>query len=183
MAEEPVARKQVSPFLLVFFAGLVAGIFSYAMGSWWMHGAPMCDTSKRARHIPFETAKVTFNVPSGWKSHQAGGYVLASPADGADERILVISHRGATVEGMKKIMGPLVREGAGGFFIPEAVPNSCFDIAWIQRKADDAWQKVIIFREEGKLEIRIESDGGETRLRELADALECEKKETAPQPE
>lgn len=175
MGEESPEKKQVSPLALVFFAGLVAGIFVYAVGNWWLHGAPMCDAPKRARHISFDTARVTFNVPAGWMAHHAGGYVLASPEDGADERILLISHRGATVEGMKQIMGPLVREGVGGFFVSESVPNFCFDISWVQRKEEDAWQKIIVFREEGKLEVRIESDRGEKRLRELAGSLECAK--------
>lgn len=161
-----------STFLIL---GFLIGV---AAGMWMTLRSPASPEDEhatiRAERLVFPAAGVEVELPAGWSAFKAGGYALASPeSEAADERILAITHRAATSAGMKKILSPLVREGAGGFYLPEGQFHECFDAAWIQRGEGGALNKYIVFRDAGKLELRIETAVGKERLDALLAGVSC----------
>ncbi len=121
-----------------------------------------------------EIGGVSFRFPEKWTYLSAGGYLLARPTDGkADERVLAISHKAASSEDMDKFFGIMSRPGPGGFSRLEASPSPCFNAAWYQRKGEEEWNKLILFRDQTKVEVRIETDGGKKRILEIADGFAC----------
>lgn len=177
MSDEPAKPSAMSrsTFLIL---GFLIGV---AAGMWMTLRPPAISEDEhatiRAERLVFPGAGVEVELPEGWGAFKAGGYALASPeSEAADERILAITHRAATSAGMKKILSPLVREGAGGFYPPEGQFHECFDAAWIQRGEGGALSKYIVFRDAGKLELRIEAPAGKERLDALLAGVTC----TAP---
>ena len=161
-----------SSFLILgFLIGVAAGMWMT------MRPAPKVKddaASLRGERLVFPEAGVELELPPEWKAFKAGGYALATPeSESADERVLAITHRAATSAGMKKILAPLVREGEGGFYVPESQLHPCFGAAWVQRGAGDALGKYVLFRDAGKLELRIEAAGGKERLDALLGAVTC----------
>lgn len=168
---KPSVMSRSSFLILGFLIGVAAGM--------WMTLRPAPKVvddaaSLRGERLVFPEAGVEVELPEGWKAFKAGGYALATPeSEAADERVLAITHRAATSAGMGKIMSPLVREGEGGFYVPDSQLHPCFNAAWVQRGAGDALNKYVVFRDAGKLELRIEAAGGKARLDALLSAVTC----------
>ncbi|MCB0219063.1 MAG: hypothetical protein KDH09_05155 [Chrysiogenetes bacterium] len=185
---KPSVMSRSSFLILGFLIGVAAGM--------WMTMRPapkVADdaASLRGERLVFPEAGVEVELPQGWKAFKAGGYALATPdSESADERVLAITHRAATSAGMGKIMSPLIREGEGGFYVPDSQLHPCFDAAWVQRGAGELLNKYVVFRDAGKLELRIEAAGGKERLDALLGAVTCtepaviaEKEAAAARPE
>ena len=119
---------------------------------------------------------VTLDTTEGSSELVAGDYALARPiGEDADvERMLFLSHRRATLEDLRTLFGGMAGDGPGAFVELDPVPSRCFDGAWAQRADGDEWGKVVVFRSNGKLEVRIESARGRARILALLEGIGCE---------
>ncbi len=126
--------------------------------------------------LEFPRAAVRAPLPPGYRALVAGDYALARPiGEDADvERMLFLSHRRATLEDLRTLFGGMAGDGPGAFVELDPVPSRCFDGAWAQRADGDEWGKVVVFRSNGKLEVRIESARGRARILALLEGIGCE---------
>ncbi len=162
------------------WAGLLVGavLFSACSGGKEETAAPAAPKfDPRVAH--FEDARVVVNLPEGWRATKARAHTLMqSEVNPGPERIYASVHRTTTLEQMRERQKKL--PGGAKEFEEIPSPSRCFQGAWVQKQENGDWKRLLLFREQGKLELRVEALTGKKRILEMLEWAACEAEPAAP---